>query len=213
MGICRHYAPLIEVVVPRQRRAQKGIRLLATRGLHADDVTVHDGIPVTTVARTLVDLADVLTPHQLTRVIREAEFHGRFDAADTAAAMVRARGRHRLGVLERAVAMYLDGAGGTKSANEDAFIPLAVQAGLPEPRSNARVAGIEVDFSWPGIPLVVEIDGAGHQLVPVRRDDDWRDDWLRGAGYTVLRFTDLDLALRPDTVVAALSDYGVGSRS
>ena len=203
-GVSRHHAPLIEVVVPRQRRAQRGIQLLTSRGLHADDVTMHDGIPVTTVARTLVDLTDVLTPHQLTRVIREAEFRRLFDAADTAAAMVRARGRHRLGVLEQAIAMYLDGAGGTKSANEDAFVPLAHRAGLGEPRSNARVAGIEVDFSWPGLPLVVEIDGGQHALLPIRRDDDWRDDWLRGAGYTVLRFSEFELAQRPEGIVAAL---------
>jgi predicted transcriptional regulator of viral defense system len=208
-GVSRHYAPLIEVVVPRQRRAQRGICLLTSRGLSADDVTVRDGIAVTTVARTLVDLADVLTPHQLTRVIREAEFRGLFDAADTAAAMVRARGRHRLGVLEQAIAMYLDGAGGTKSANEDAFVPLAHRAGLGEPRSNARVAGIEVDFSWPGLPLVVEVDGGSHLLKPVRRDDDWRDDWLRGAGYTVLRFTDFEVAQRPEEIVAALRAVGV----
>ena len=109
-GISRHYAPLIDVVVPRQRRAQDGIKLLASRGLLHGDVTVHDGIPVTTVARTLVDLADVLTPHQLTRVIREAEFRGLFDAADTSAgdgpgtrasrsALRRPRGRDRGGLL------------------------------------------------------------------------------------------------------------------
>jgi hypothetical protein len=156
----------------------------------------------------------VLTAHELTRVIREAEFQGRFDAAETAAAMVRARGRQRLGVLERAIAMYLDGAGGTKSANEDAFVPLSHRAGLGEPRSNARVAGIEVDFSWPGLPLVVEIDGGSHLLKPVKRDDDWRDDWLRGAGYTVLRFTDFEVAHRPEAIVAALrrTGYEVGSR-
>jgi very-short-patch-repair endonuclease len=213
-GISRHHDGLVDVVVPRQRRPRKGIRIHVSRGLDPRDVTVHDGIPVTTVARTLVDLTDVLTPHQLTRVIREAEFRGLFDASDTAAALVRARGRHRLGVLEQAIAMYLDGAGGTKSGNEDAFVPLARRAGLGEPRSNARVAGIEVDFSWPGLPLVVEIDGtSNHALAPVRRDDDWRDDWLRGAGYAVLRFTDFALAQRPDEVVAALRPYGVGSRS
>jgi len=119
-----------------------------------------------------------------------------------------ARGaRHRLGVLEQAIAMYLDGAGGTKSANEDAFVPLAHRAGLGERRSNARVAGIEVDFSWPGLPLVVEIDGLQHGLLPVRRDDDWRDDWLRGAGYTVLRFTDLELMQRPEWIVATLAGW------
>ncbi len=207
-GISRHHDGLVDVVVPRQRRPKKGIRLHRSRGLDPRDVTVRDGIPVTTVARTLVDLADVLTPHQLTRVIREAEFRGLFDAGDTAAAMVRARGRHRLGVLEQAIAMYLDGAGGTKSANEDAFVPLAHRAGLGEPRSNARVAGIEVDFSWPGRSLVVEIDGGQHELLPIRRDDDWRDDWLRGAGYTVLRFTELELTQRPAGIVAALRDAG-----
>jgi very-short-patch-repair endonuclease len=146
----------------------------------------------------------VLTPHQLARVIREAEFQRRFDAEDTAAAMVRANGRHRLGVLEQAIAMYLDGSGGTKSANEDAFVPLARRAGLGEPRSNARVAGLEVDFSWPGRSLVVEIDGGGHELPAGRRDDGWRDDWLRGAGYTVLRFTDFEVSHQPEMVVAAL---------
>jgi very-short-patch-repair endonuclease/predicted transcriptional regulator of viral defense system len=211
-GISRHHPPLIEIVVPRQRRAQKGIKLLTSRGLQPRDVTVLDRIPTTTVARTHVDLTDVLTSHQLARVIRETEFHGRFDAAETAAAMRRANGRHRIGVLEQAIAMYLDGAGGTKSANEDAFLPLARRAGLPEPRSNARVAGIEVDFSWPGLPLVVEIDGGSHRLQPVRRDDDWRDDWLRGAGYTVLRFTDFELEHRPDAIVAALAGWRIESR-
>jgi hypothetical protein len=206
-GISRHHDGQVDVVVRRQLRRKNGVRLHLSRGLDERDVTVHDGIPVTTVARTLVDLTDVLTPHQLARVIREAEFRGLFDAGDTAAAMVRARGRHRLGVLEQAVAMYLDGAGGTKSANEDAFVPLAHRAGLGEPRSNARVAGIEVDFSWPGLPLVVEVDGGSHLLKPVRRDDDWRDDWLRGAGYTVLRFADFEVAQRPDGIVAALRAF------
>jgi predicted transcriptional regulator of viral defense system len=205
-GISRHRPPTIEVVVPRQRRAQEGITLLTSQRLAPCDVTVLDGIPITTVARTHVDLAEVLTKHQLARVIREAEFRGLFDAAETAAAMVRARGRHRLGVLEQAVAMYLDGAGGTKSANEDAFILLALAAGLGEPRCNARVAGIEVDFSWPDRRLVVEVDGtANHGLPPVRRDDDWRDARLRGAGYTVLRFTDDEVKRRPEAVIARLA--------
>ena len=49
----------------------------------------------------------------------------------------------------------------------------------------------------------------------MRRDDDWRDDWLRGAGYTVLRFTDFEVAQRPEHVIAALRAgraQGVGSR-
>ena len=55
-----------------------------------------------------------------------------------------------------------------------------------------------------GPPLVVEIDGGSHRLSPVKRDDDWRDEWLRGAGYTVLRFTDFEIEHRPEAIVAAL---------
>ena len=147
----------IHVVAPRRHgRRHEGFRLQTCRQLDPRDVTRVVGIPVTTVARTLVDLSDVLTPHQLAYVIHEAAFRKRFDEAATRAAMARANGRRGLARLEAALA--LDGAG-TKSANEDAF--LEVVSGSPAPDVNVTVEGLEVDFRWPGV--IVEVDGPGHR--------------------------------------------------
>jgi hypothetical protein len=179
----------IHVIAPRGRHPQSGFRLHTTRHLDPRDVTVHDGIPVTTVARTLVDLTDVLTAPQLTNAIHEAAFHKRFDAVATRAAMARANGRPNLARLEQALQANGAGSAGTRSKLEDRF--LSVVADLPAPQINARIAGLEVDFAWPG--LVVEIDGPGHTRPRTRAEDRERDARLSAAGYTIIRFTDEEI--------------------
>ena len=101
--IRRYRAPLIDVVSTRQRRLGPGVRLHRTRHLDPRDVTVYRGIPVTTVARTLVDLSDLLDALELANVIHEADFRGRFSLAATRQTMARANGRHHLDVLEQAL--------------------------------------------------------------------------------------------------------------
>ena len=172
----------IHVLVPRHRRPQPGFRLHLTRHLHASDVTVHDGIPVTTMARTLVDLTDTLTPHQLANVIHEAAFRNRFNRTATLAAMARANGRRNLARL--AEALQAEGAG-TRSDLEDRFLSLITD--LPQPKVNTRIEGLEVDFAWPG--LVVEIDGHGHTRKSTQREDAAREAILKAGGYSVLRLT------------------------
>ncbi len=178
--------PEIDVVAPRGRRPKPGFRLHTTRHLHHTDVTTHDGIPVTTIARTLVDLTDTLTAHQLANVIHEAEFRNRFNRAATLAAMTRANGRRNLAKL--AEALRSDGAG-TRSELEDRFLSLV--ADLPQPGVNTRIEGLEVDFAWPG--LVVEVDGPGHRRARTQREDAVRDAILHAAGYSVPRLTPDDL--------------------
>jgi hypothetical protein len=85
-------------------------------------------------------------------VIHEAAFHERFDRKQTHEAIERGNGRPNLHRLQRA--LEADGAG-TRSTLEDRFLSLI--AALPQPLVNTRIAGIEVDFAWPG--LVVELDG------------------------------------------------------
>jgi hypothetical protein len=87
----------------------------AYRSLDPRDVTVRDGIPVTTVPRTLVDLSDVLTAHQLANVIHEAAFRKLFDERAVRAAMTRANGRHNLHVLTKALELNAAGSAGTRS--------------------------------------------------------------------------------------------------
>ena len=166
------------------------------------------GIPVTTVARMLVDLTDLLTPHQLAYVIKEAAYRKRLDLEATRRAMERANGRRNLHVLERAIELYQSGSAGTRSPHEDAFLALLPDE-LPEPLVNTQLAGFEVDFLWPESMLVVEIDGGGHGRPPARRKDALEDRVLRGAGYTVLRFSDTDLERRPAEVIARVA-AGVG---
>jgi hypothetical protein len=186
----------IHVLAPGNHRRQSGFRVQRCRNLDPRDVTTHAGIPVTTVARTLVDLTPELTAAQLANVIHEAAFRNRFNAAATREAMARANGRPRLAILEAALAANESGSAGTRSDLEDRF--LALTAGLPAPAINVRVAGIEVDFAWSD--LVVEIDGDGHKRPRSRREDRRRDAALEAAGCAVLRFTRDDVLDRPAAV-------------
>lgn len=164
---------------------------LHRRRLDQADITVVDGIPVTTVARTLVDLVDDLLPQQLAAVMHEAAFRRALHMGALRAAMRRAGRRPRLGRLRRAIEIRDAGGVGTRSALEDAALELLAAAGLPEPEVNMRVAvatgTVEVDLSWRAQQVCVEIDGPGHQRIATRRQDRARDAMLRDAGYRVVR--------------------------
>jgi hypothetical protein len=167
------------------------------RRLDLRDVTTYRNIPVTTVHRMFVDLAETLTPHQLANVIHEAAFRGWFVEAAIRDAMGRANGRRRLKVLERAIELHRSGCPGTKSAGEDAFLALFAD---DEPLVNRHVEDRRVDFHWPHHRLVVEIDGAGHGRDPTRLDDTHRDALLRTTGWRVLRFPRERVLRQPRTV-------------
>jgi very-short-patch-repair endonuclease len=196
----RRRASLIDVVVPARRRTPKGVRVHQTRSLHRRDLTTRHRIPVTSFPRTLVDLSDVLTPHQLTNVIHEGAFHGHFSEPATRDAMARANGRHKLIVLEQALHLHAIGSAGTKSGPEDAFLALAQQRDLPGPLVNVHLEGVEVDFHWPDQLVAVEVDGPGHGRPRSRREDALKDRALSAAGYQVLRFTEIQVAEQPDWV-------------
>jgi hypothetical protein len=173
----------IDVTVPGQRRPRKGFRVHRCRNLDPRDVTVHQGIPITTPARTLVDLASTLTAHQLANVIHEAAFRNRFDEDRTRAAMQRALGR-RLANLHGALQAHASGSAGTRSDLEDRFLE-SWQG--PTPHVNTTVHGIEVDLYWPDRQLVVEIDCPGHERPRTRTEDRRRDETLGRNGIRVLR--------------------------
>ena len=88
----RSSSPIIHVTTPN-RRSPKGIRVHRVRALHPDDAAVVDGIPVTSVARTLLDLADVLPPRQVIRAIEQAERLQIFDLNAVTRLLARSNGR------------------------------------------------------------------------------------------------------------------------
>jgi predicted transcriptional regulator of viral defense system len=179
-NIWRRRTETIDVVAPGKRRARRGFTIHRARNLDAKDVTVHQGIPLTTVPRTLVDLSATLTSHQLANVIHEAAFRNRFSEKATREAIRRAGGRN-LANLHAALQAHASGSAGTRSALEDQF--LANWQG-PEPLVNAK---IEVDLLWPAENLVVEIDGPGHARPRTKAQDKARDEILEAAGMTVRR--------------------------
>ena len=197
----------IHVTVPRYRRDVDGVRFYEARNLDPRDVTVHRGIPTTTIERMLVDLTDTLTAEELTNLIHEAAFRRRFSIPATRAAMARANGRRRLARLDEAIELWLAGSAGLKSRLEKAFFEIVVAAGLAKPIPNIHVAGAEVDAYWPDARLAVEIDGPNHARRPTLLADGSRDELLAHSGITVLRFSELDLR-RPPDVVAALVRAG-----
>ena len=159
---------------------------------------MRKGIPVTTVARTCVDLTDVLTPHQLANVMHEADYRKLLNLAQLGEAMARAKGRRNLHVLDKALALNASGSAGTKSPHEDAFLSLLQFAGIPEPRVNTHVLNEEVDCHWPDRRL----DRGSRRPGPSaggdrKREDAERDATLREAGWKVLRFSGDDIERRP----------------
>jgi very-short-patch-repair endonuclease len=156
-GIRRSAAVRIDVTVPSRsgRTRRRGIRIHRSGRLAAEEVTVHEDIPTTTVARTLLDLADALTTGALKRTIAEAEYLRLLDMTSLIAAVQANPGRRgaRVLTIARAEPEW------TRSELEDRFLEMVERRGLPRPLVNATVEGYEVDFLWPADKLIVELDG------------------------------------------------------
>jgi len=165
-----------------------------SRRLDPHDRALVDAVPVTSVARTLVDLADVLDEKRLADAVHEAEVLRLFDLKAVTEAQARVpgrRGRHR---LNRVLAGYGDGPALTRSEAERRFLHLCETNSLPQPRTNQLLHGYEVDFHWPHKDLVVELDGAAaHHTKRAFENDRRRDRALAKHGVQVLRVTAGDL--------------------
>jgi hypothetical protein len=186
--LIRSGSPRIEVTAPRGRRPRGGITVHRSRLIHPDDRAVVDCIPVTSVARTLVDLADVLSEPRLADALKEAEVLRLFDLTALEATLGRLpgrRGRHRLG---RVLAEYSPEPRFTRTQIERRFLRLCAKHDLPLPDVNLWIAGHEVDFYWPDARLAIETDGAATHLT--RRafhEDRRRDRRLAALGIQVNR--------------------------
>lgn len=197
-------APGTEVTAPRSGGRRPGMTIHRSRRLHPDDRAVVDAVPVTSVARTIVDLAEVLDERRLAQAVHEAEVLRSFDLRAVGEALSRVpgrTGRHRLG---RVLAGY-GHEPFTRSEAERRFLALCRRHGIPEPRVNACVGGYEVDFLWPDARLVVEVDGAAfHHTRRAFHSDRRGDRALATLGVQAVRITWRDLCDRPDGLAADL---------
>ena len=124
-----------------------------------DERTVLYGIPVTTVPRTLLDLAAVLDGRRLERAINEADVLRLTDALSLRDLLVRYPRRVGTPAIAAALAARAAGATVTRSELEERFLHLLERHGLPRPRTNTYIDGLEVDCAWPAHRLIVELDG------------------------------------------------------
>lgn len=159
--------------------------------LRPEEVMTVDGIPTTTVARTLLDLARHVRPTALEDAIQRAIRQHRFDLVDVRLCLQahpRQPGAPKLRVLLEALAER--DAAHLRSDLERRFLQLCADHDLPRPAPNARVEGLEVDFLWPTPKIVVELDGyAYHSSRTAFERDRERDQRLAVAGFTVVRIT------------------------
>jgi very-short-patch-repair endonuclease len=168
----------VSIPAARTRRSHAGIHLhrcpsLARGGL----VTRREGIPVTTISRTVADLEGVLPARLVRRARRQAEH----------------KGVRLAGVEGRRL----------RSDLEEEFLALLHTRTLPLPEANVKVGRWEVDFLWARQRVAVEIDSFTYHRGSVAFDDDRaRDLDLRQAGFTVLRFSERQLEEEPGRVVA-----------
>jgi uncharacterized protein DUF559 len=189
----------IHVTAEKQRRC-RGI--VVHHGPLDGERVRRQGIVVTTPARTIVDLADVVTKRRtLERAIDEAEYL-RLDWTDAAPR----RGRKGTGLLFSVLAVHTPGSTRTLSQFEEDFLAFCHDCGFPRPGVNYRIEGYVCDFVWERHRLIVETDGRqAHDTRRARERDPIRDAELQLAGWMVLRITWMRLLKEREAVAELIA--------
>ena len=196
----------IDVVVPAAvARRRPGIRVHRRSGLDEAHRRVIDGIPVTDVVSTLLDLASCESRRQLERAVNEADRLDLVDPEELRRALEPFPPK-RPGLVQLRSLLDLQTFALTDSELERRFLGLVRAVGLPAPRTQAWVNGFRVDFYWPQLGLVVETDGLRYHRTPAQQGKDrLRDQAHVVAGLTSLRFTAAQVRFEADQVGEALA--------
>lgn len=192
----------IDVTVPRSIKPKKGIRLHRPRDLDAIETTELDGIPITTVAQTLLDVAAPGYRLNMGKLLHQAIVSELFDL--TAISRVLARNPNAPGARRLAEALTEE-IPFTRSDLEAATLALFRSFSVPKPDCNAWVSDgeklVEVDFLWHAFRLIVEVDGwRYHRSRWRRRQDAAKAAALEAQGWRVLRFSEFEIAGTPAQV-------------
>jgi very-short-patch-repair endonuclease len=202
----------IEVITAREHtRLIEGVQVHRSRTLTRADIEPVNGIPCTTVARTLLDLAAVVSPRALERAIEQGEIQQRLDLYALQGQIKRNRGTVGGKRLAAALAYYV-GQAPTESELEELLHAHLRAADLPAPERQAHIdpgdgePPLRVDFAWRAQRVVVETDGGRyHRTRRAFEADRRRDQRLTLAGWRVIRITWRQLVEEPERVIALLT--------
>lgn len=201
--------PKVDVNAPRGRQVRpgraSGIKVHRCK-FEPHEVTVRDGIPVSTVARTLFDLAERSLPHELKSAWDEASRLRLLRVPEVARVYERGLGRRR---ARKGIRPFLAAEQrhieDTASPLEDRFAAFVVANRLPPPHTNVLVDGDEVDALWPDARLIVELDSwEFHSHRAAFENDRDRDTDHLLAGYRTIRVTHRRLSEEPDRLAAQI---------
>jgi very-short-patch-repair endonuclease len=195
------------LTAPTQRRPRHPFVLHEAR-LAAGDITAVDDIPVTSVSRTILDMAGMLRPERFEGVLERSEELGVFDL--TSVEGVRQRYAHHPGAgpLREALSIYRDDATVTRSRLEKRFLAEVREAGLLVPAMNFNIAGFELDAYWEHERFAVELDVfETHGTRVAFERDRIRADDLLAIGVEMIRVTGPRLRREPEAVMRRLGEH------
>lgn len=206
MGVIEQRPTLVHVLlVGRRCRPKQGVSVHTDSALDRRDIRTRHGLPVTNVARGLIDYAHEACEDELEAAVSEARAQRLLRDGELEAALDRAGVLRGVGAM-RALLANEYGGGYTRSKAERLMRRLAKAASLPQSLCNAPPAGWNVDSYWPEHRLVVEVDGYpvhGHRTAFER--DRRKGLVLAAAGDTVIRLTWIQLTREPLMVAARLA--------
>lgn len=198
------------------RRSRGPVEVTSATGRQRPGIAVHEGgvceadravlahIPVTTVARTLFDLAEVLDERALERAFEEASRLRLLELTALESVCGRAHGRRALRPIRRLIE-EAHGPAWTRSDLEDRFAAFCREYSLPPAETNVSVLDYEVDVLWPRERLVVEVDSwSFHRHREAFERDRARDAAMQAKGYRIIRVTHRRLERESATVAAEL---------
>jgi very-short-patch-repair endonuclease len=208
-GLRGYSGGAIHVTVPRKSTSSKPIRRHFSL-VSVDERGIEEGIPATSVHRTIFDLAAVVSVDDVVAMIKEGEYRNRYDRLSLPDLLERHPGKRGSRKVELALKRIVEEPSGrTRSKLEQRFAPFLRRHNLPLPRFNdSIVLGSKLyvaDCHWPHLRLIVELDGwEGHSSRSAFQDDRLRDRVLRVAGFSVIHLTWNQLEVEPEDVASDL---------
>lgn len=205
----------VHVTVPGERGCPRprGVKVHRSTTLTPADVALHQGLPVTSAARTLLDVSATLTDRDVERLLDEGLFAQQIlTLSHVTDVLTRAGGHPGRARLARVAASHTR-CTQTESPPEEELLRLIRAAGLPEPRTQFPLLGYRLDFYWPELLLAVELDAYGTHGSPARFESDRSRDarLLTEKGIAVVRLTKAAVDRRPFEVVGLIG-RAIGQR-
>ena len=193
------------VTVPTRRHAKAAMHLHFAR-FADEDCTFLEGIPATSLARTLLDLAATVSTTRLDRAIERAEGRALFDLRAVDALLARVGGHRGAGRLRRALAIYRDDPAFIRSRLERRFRDLVRRSGLPTPSMNFQEGEYQLDAYWQRERFAVELDVyETHGSRAAFESDRMRQENLKLRGIEMIRVTGPRLKREPKNVIERLA--------